>query len=369
MSKIRVAVIGQGRSGRNIHTEHLKQDDRFRIMAVVDALPERRERAARDYGCDVYADFHELFARKDLDLVVNSTFSHLHVPVTLELLQAGFNVLCEKPLAARAAEVDQVIEAAQKSGKLLAVYQNSRYAPYFEKVREVIDSGVLGRIVQIAIQFNGFSRRWDWQTLREWNGGNLMNTGPHPLDQALVLFGPGEPEVRCFMDRTEEGSSGTAENHVKLLLSGRGHPVIDLEISSCCAYPSFTYNVYGSRGGMKGTTSAMEWRYFIPGDEPQRPLDKNPIQNEEGLPVYLSEKMTWHTGRWPTEQEAEASQAEYSSAAAPVQGGMTRKFYSMLHRTLTEGVPLEVTLEQVRRQIAVIEEAHRQNPQIYGSSD
>ena len=102
---------------------------------------------------------------------------------------SGFNLLCEKPLARRAADVDKLIEKSKSKGVLFAIYQQSRYAPYFRQVRKVIDSGVLGRIVQINIAFNGFSRRWDWQTLQEYDGGNLLNTGPHPLDQALQLFG------------------------------------------------------------------------------------------------------------------------------------------------------------------------------------
>jgi len=115
------------------------------------------------------------------------------------------------------------------------------------QVQKVIKSGVLGRIVQISIAFNGFSRRWDWQTMQSRNGGNLANTGPHPLDQALQLFGKGMPKVTCYMDHTDN-SLGDAEDHVKVLLSGRGHPTIDLEVSSCCAYPCFVYNVYGTRG-------------------------------------------------------------------------------------------------------------------------
>ena len=82
------------------------------------------------------------------------------MPYTLEFLKAGFNVLCEKPLAAKAKDVDRLIAAQKKSGTVFAIFQQSRYAPYFQKVREIIDSGVLGDIVQINIQFNGFSRRF-----------------------------------------------------------------------------------------------------------------------------------------------------------------------------------------------------------------
>lgn len=363
MKQVRVAIIGQGRSGRDIHGNYLKTDERFKIVAAVDLIAERRRRAAEEYGCDVYADYREIMVRDDVDLVVNSTFSHLHVPVTLDLLKAGFNVLCEKPLAARAREVDMLIAAAKKARRVLAIYQQSRYAPYFQQALKVIKSGVLGRIVQISIQFNSHSRRWDWQTYTGYNGGSLLNTGPHPLDQALVLFGDGMPRVTCFMDRTE-GSFGDAENHVKLLLSGRGHPLIDLEVSSCCAYPVFTYQVYGSRGGLKGTSSSMEWRYFKPSEAPRHKLTLVPLSSPDGTPCYPSENLKWHTGSWPTPDGSDGKKAAYSAAAAPTQGGMTGSYYSMLYKTLTAGKPLEITPEQVRRQIAVIEECHRQNPQI-----
>jgi len=357
MKTIRVAIIGQGRSGRGIHGAHLlkvKDEQHYRIVAVSDPLEERRQRAAQEYGCDVYADYRELLKRKDLDLVVNTTPSHLHVPVTLEFLKAGFNVLCEKPLARTAADVDKLIAASKKSGKLLAIFQQSRYAPYFRQVQKVIKSGVLGRIVQISTAMSGFARRWDWQTLQENNGGNLLNTGPHPLDQALVLFGEGMPRVTCFMDRAN--TFGNAEDYVKLILSGPKNPVVDLEISSCQAYPGPAYVVQGTRGGMKATTGAAEWRYFKLSEAPKQKLIRTPIVNAEGLPAYVSEALKWHTDKW-----------EVPPAQADLYGGMAGEFYAGLYRTLTAGKPLEITPQQVRRQIAVIEECQRQNPQIYKS--
>lgn len=363
MKKIRVAIIGQGRSGRDIHGSHLKTDARFQIVAVVDLLEERRKRAAEEYRCDVYADYHDLFKRRDLDLIVNATYSHMHVPVSLDILKAGYNLLCEKPLAPKAKQVDQLIAAARKSRKVFSVYQQSRFAPYFTQVQKVIKSGVLGRIVQISIAFNGFGRRWDWQTLQERNGGNLANTGPHPLDQALQLFGAGMPKVTCFMDHTDN-SLGDAEDHVKVILSGQGHPTIDLEVSSCCVYPCFTYNVYGTRGGLKGTTSSMEWKYFKLSEAPKQKLTRDPLFKPDRTPAYPLEELIWHTDSWPAAPDAKAKQAGYAPSTA-VQGGLTGMFYNMLYHTLTRGTPLQITPEQVRRQIAVIEECRRQNPQIY----
>src|SRR5512143_1678811 len=104
MRTIRAAIIGQGRSGRDIHGAYLSKDtDRVRIAAVVDPLPERRQRAAVAYACDTYDDYTQLLGRTDLDIVVNASPSRFHVPISLALLESGHNVLCEKPLASRAA--------------------------------------------------------------------------------------------------------------------------------------------------------------------------------------------------------------------------------------------------------------------------
>lgn len=352
MSRIRVAIIGQGRSGRNIHAHSLGgMKEKFEIVAVSDELEERLERARRELGCEAYADYRELKTRKDIDLVVNASPSHLHVPITREFLEAGFNVLCEKPLARTAAEVDMLIGAAARSGKLLAVYQQSRYAPAFLKVREIIDSGAIGRVVQVSIAYNNFARRWDWQTLRANGGGNLLNTGPHPVDQALQLFGTDVmPSVTCIMNRVN--TAGDAEDYVKLLLHGPGRPVVDVEISSCCAYSGFTYNIQGSCGGITGSTSHLDWKYFKPEEAGPLVLQVAPLKNEQGEPVYGREQLTWYEESWdiPEEQVKELFHT------------MAVSFYSMLHRHMTEGGALEVTPQQVRQQIAVMEECHRQNP-------
>jgi len=348
---IRVGIIGQGRSGYSIHCEYLKTvPEQYKIVAVVDPIEERRKRAEQEFGCDAYADYKELLKRDDLDLIVNATPSHLHVPVTLDILDAGFNVVCEKPLARKVEEVDMLIEAAKKSGKIFTIFQQSRFAPYFRQVKKVIDSGVLGRIVQISIAFNGFARRWDWQCVQRFYGGNLLNTGPHPLDQALQLFGTDVmPEVFCVMDRCN--TYGDAEDYVKLILRGEGRPLIDLEISSCCAYPSFTYNVQGTKGGLKGTMTHIEWKYFKEEEAPEQKLIMEPLNTPEGKPAYCSEQLKWYEENWSVPEEQKNLFSTISSG-----------FYNMLYNTFTTGAPLEITPEQVRQQIAVIEECHRQNP-------
>lgn len=351
MKIIRTAIIGQGRSGRDIHGAYLKQvPHQFKIVATVDPIEERRIRAEKEFNCKSYEDYREILKLDDIDLIINATPSHLHVPVTLDILNGNFNVLCEKPLARRVEEVDLLIDTAKRSGKVFAIYQQSRYAPYFKQVRKIINSGIIGRIVQVSIAFNGFSRRWDWQCLQKNNGGNLLNTGPHPLDQALQLFGTDiMPEVYCIMDRCN--TYGDAEDYVKLILRGEGRPVIDIEISSCCAYPTFTYNVQGTRGGIKGNMTHIDWKYFKEEEAPPQKLTTRPLEKPDGTPAYCNETLKWYEESWDLPEEKK-----------DLFNTMSEYFYNMLYKTLTEGTPLEITPQEIRQQVSVIEEAHRQNP-------
>ena len=341
---IRVGIIGQGRSGLSIHANWFTKSPRkYKIVAVTDILNDRRERAAQEFGCEVYANYHEMLKRDDLDLVVNSMPSHLHPQGSIDALKAGHNVVCEKPLAASVKDFRRMVAAAKRSGKILAPYQQSRNAPYFQQVQKVIASGVLGRIVMVKINFNGYSRRWDWQTLQEFGAGSLLNTGPHPVDQALCLLNWKKPDVFCLMDRANVW--GDAEDHVKVIMTGKNLPTIDLEISSCCAYPENMYQIYGTQGGLSGGSSGLKWRYFKPKESPKQKLIRTPLPG----PSYCRETLKWYEKEWaPTKEQRDGFTY------------MSKLFYNHLYKVLREGAPLQMKLEQVGVQVAVMEECHRQ---------
>lgn len=350
MKKLKVGIIGQGRSGRDIHANTMGLlPEYYTIAAVAELLEDRRSQAVKDFGCEAYASHLDLLKRTDLDLIVNASPSHLHVPLTELFIDAGFNILCEKPLASKALEVDRLIEKSKKSGKVFAVYQQSRFAPYFQQVKSVVDSGVLGKIVLVKIAFNGFARRWDWQTIKKMNGGNLLNTGPHPLDQALHFIGrDAMPQVICDMHKLN--SFGDAEDHVKLILRRKDRPTIDLEVSSCAAYSPYTYMVYGSRGSLMGTMTNIQWKYFDQNQCHQQELVNGPMPKLS----YCSEKLPWVEEKWESPSDSTESSKLFDI--------MGTRFYKHLHDVLTQGVEMEVKLEHVRQQVAIIEEAHRQNP-------
>lgn len=350
VKKLKVAIIGQGRSGRDIHGAFFRGEtnDKYEVAAVVDAIGYRRERAKEEYGCDVYADYSELFPRSDIDLVVNSTFSYQHVPVSIDLLKHGFHVVCEKPFAQSYLEGCQAIRAAKESGKMLNVFQQSRFAPYYVRIKDILASGKLGEPVQISIHYDGFSRRWDWQTSRDMGGGNVRNSGPHPLDQAMDLLGFPE-QVRVWSRLACVNTAGDAEDYAKIILDVPGKPVVDISISSCDCYSPYTYVISCKNGCLRATHNRIEFRYFDPRKAAPLTQILTPLETPgDRFPMYCREDLPW------VEEQEDLEGSVFTSAV--------KQYYDMIYAHLTEGSPLAVTPEQVLTQLKVIDQIHAQNP-------
>jgi len=114
--------------------------------------------------------------------------------------------------------------------------------------------------------------------------------------------------------------------------------------------------IQGTNGGLHGNSQWLEWKYFKPHEAPKQELIREPLVDKDGNPAYCQETLVWHDERWELSLPLNTSLISYMISA----------FYQMLHRTLSAGKPLEITPQQVRQQMAVMEECRRQNPHIYG---
>lgn len=352
MKKLNIAVIGQGRSGRDIHGAFLKSENNtlFNVKAVVEIDPARRALALEEYpGCEVFESYTELYGRDDIDMVVNATMSMDHFAITKDLISNGFNVITEKPFARNRYECDTLIKIANENNVKLGAFHQSLFAPFFVGTKRIIEEGKLGDIKQIDITYNGFNRRWDWQTAQVMLAGSVYNTGPHPIGYALSLL-DWDPDFKVVFSKLDTVlTSGDAEDYAKIIITAPGKPVVDIEISSNDAYPTGSIiKLLGSKGTYKCATGSYDMKYIIDGENPEQKVVLEPMKNEKGMPAYCSEKLITHE-----------ESGEYKGSAFDIG---TKCFYEMMYNAITKGEEMAVKPEYAAMVISVIEQVHAENP-------
>ncbi|MCI8436109.1 MAG: Gfo/Idh/MocA family oxidoreductase [Clostridia bacterium] len=352
MNRLNLAIIGQGRSGKGIHGVFYRSDNNrlFTVKYVVEQDAYRGNLAKELYpGCTVLSDYKELFAKTDIDLVVNATFSEMHFAITEDLLEHGLNVLVEKPFARNRFECDTLIRLAEQKGVTLAVFQQTFYSPIYMKAIEVLQSGVLGKPEQISIRYNGFSRRWDWQTLQKRLGGGLYNNGPHPIGLGLGFI-DFDPAVRVVYSKTDSTdlTSGDGDDYAKVLFTAPGKPLVDVEVNSTDAYPTHTIKIQGTKGTYVSSQSEYKYTYIIDGENHERPVVEGSLKKENGDPVFCSEQLIKHevTGKFD---------------GTPFDMGVSN-LYEDLYYAITEGREMMITPKKVKEIIGIVESVHAQNP-------
>ena len=345
MNPIKIGVAGLGRSGWNIHAKSLHKLPEYEFVAAMDFDAERRQDVETTMGARTYDNYDALINDPDVEAIVVATPNFLHCEHIVGALNAGKHAICEKPFGTTRQEADQMIEAATRNGKLVAPFQNRRYEAHFQKVQEIVKSGILGEIHLIRLCVHSFGRRWDWQTLREFSGGQLTNWGPHVVDHALQLLdldADAMPDV--WVDMRNILSSGDADDHIELMLRAPGSkenngPLVQVEISAGMAYGQDRWQIAGKSGGLKGTTNHLEWKSVDWSAMPQRPVERTPTPGRS----YNSEKLEWQTEEWERGTQSDEN--------------LTEAFYRSFAHSVREGAPLDISPQSVRQQIAVIERA------------
>lgn len=352
MKKLNLAIIGQGRSGKDIHGRYYLSEDNvyYNVKYVVDADERRRGISEARYpGCETFADYRDLFKKSDIDLVVNASFSNLHFEITKDLLQHGFNVLCEKPFVRNRYECDVLTNLAEEKGVTLAAFQQTFYAPFYQDVLRVIKEKKLGDVLQVSIRYNTFARRWDWQTLQKKMAGNAYNTGPHPFGTALGVI-DFDKEWKIMFSRLKHTpmSSGDSDDYCKVILTAPDKPVVDVEINNTDAYSGYNVKIQGTRGTYKCNTMNYECKYIVEGENPERPVNEGILQDENGNPRYCGEKLITHE-----------ESGTYNGTAFDVG---TAKLYEDLYFKITENRQMFVTLPMVRNIVNLIEQVYANSP-------
>lgn len=330
---IRIGLCGIGRTGFGRVRREISPLSECVIAAGCDVIRERAEQLARECGSAVHDSFESLLADDEVDVVVVATRSHQHAEMAIAALDAGKDVVVEKPMATTLAGADAMIAAAARSQGRLIVRHNRRFDPEFVAAKRVVESGKLGTLHLVKIRQHEYVRRSDWQTLREFGGGQLLNWGPHLIDWALQLIG--SPAREVWGDCRRVAAAGDAEDHVKLLIRGENGCVADVEISGAEALPEPQFHLSGSRGAMSIEGQACRLRYLKEGDSP--PAHAACATPDQSQRPRSTDGLEWVDERYP------------AGAGHPGQ------FWIEVYRHLRLGVPFPVTLDQARQTMRVID--------------
>ena len=184
---IRIGIIGAGFA----HTTQIPgfgNCEGTQIIAIASARREHAAEVAREFGIpNVESDWRSLVAREDIDLVSIVTPVVTHCEMALAALDAGKSVLCEKPMAMNADEARRMSERAREAGVLALIDHELRFLPGRIKMREMIQSGAIGKVRHTALTFRSDSRAdsnraWNWWSDKNQGGGALGAIGSHVVD-------------------------------------------------------------------------------------------------------------------------------------------------------------------------------------------
>jgi predicted dehydrogenase len=192
-SPIATGLLAYGMSGKLFHAPFLDLHPGFALRAVVERT---QQRMAADYpGVRSYPSTEALLADPSIELVVVNTPNDTHYDLARQALLAGKHVLVEKPVATTVAEWRELSTLAGQQGRQLLAYQNRRWDTDFGAVRRVVESGQLGRLIEVHFRFDRFRPVLHTKVFKEDGrpgSGVIYDLGPHLLDQVISLFG--QPE-------------------------------------------------------------------------------------------------------------------------------------------------------------------------------
>jgi scyllo-inositol 2-dehydrogenase (NADP+) len=189
---IGVGLVGYGLAGRLFHAPYIAAVDGLRIAAIATSDLGRGASARAEHPeAEVVATVDALLDHPDVEIVVVVTPNRSHAPIGTRALEAGRHVVVDKPIAMDVAEAAGLIEAGDRSGRILTVYQNRRWDGDFQTLRSLIDVGKLGAVDSLEARFERWSAvGGEWRELAEEAGGPHRDLGAHLVDQSLLLFGP-----------------------------------------------------------------------------------------------------------------------------------------------------------------------------------
>lgn len=244
---IKVGIIGFGYMG-HFHLDKTRETEGAVVVSAFDTSEDKLE-DARAEGLRAYATLEE-FLEDDFDLAVIATPNQCHAEYAIALMEAGKNVLCEKPATMSVKEMEDIKACSERTGKFFTVHQQRRFDPDYRAVCDVVRGGQIGKITTIESRVLGERGVcFGWRADPEAGGGMLYDWGVHLIDQMLMLF-RGE-KVTSVYARILSVLTPAVDDFFEINLNFSGGTCAKVIVGTFALQKLPRWFVFGDRGTMK----------------------------------------------------------------------------------------------------------------------
>ncbi|HRV91798.1 MAG TPA: Gfo/Idh/MocA family oxidoreductase [Anaerolineae bacterium] len=297
MRKLGVGMIGYGGIGRvhvmayrNIPYHYGLTADTINLVGVATSRSETAQKAAQEIGCHFWtADYHELLARDDIDVVDICVPNHKHEEIITAAAAAGKHIYCEKPLAMDVAEGQRIVEAVEKTGVKSQMTFNFRFFPAISRAKQLMDAGFVGRVFSFRGRYFRSSyidpqKPLSWRLRKDISGGGaLFDLGSHILDILYFLLGDFD-RVQATLDTlikerpvakgaVEKGAVDVDDIALMQLRMANG-TLGNVEISrmGTGVTNDMQFEIYGDQGAIRFRSEDPSWLEVYDVRDPGQPL-------------------------------------------------------------------------------------------------
>ncbi len=315
--KKNVVVVGYGGMG-SWHVNHALKSDVVALKGIYD-IDLKKVELAHTNGIYAYQSYEDVLSDKDVDIVVIAIPNDQHKDVVIAALEAGKHVICEKPVTLSTPLLEEMIASAKKNNRVFSVHQNRRYDVDFLAMKQIHDSGEIGKIFNIESRVHG-SRGIpsDWRGMKKYGGGMIYDWGIHLIDQIIMIKGKGVKYVYCRLDNitNKEVDDGFK---LELIYDDGSRAYIELGTYNFIAMPRFYMQ------GMGGTALITDWREKAKVTKCKywHESDVLPVETAAGLTKTMAPRDSVTVDEYEIEKPASDVHDYYRNFCATIDGNAT----------------------------------------------
>lgn len=241
----KAGVIGYGGMG-SWHVENAKKVP-LDYVAAYDLDPERLA-IAKENGLKTYENLEDFLADDSFDIVLVATPNNFHHDLVIAALEAGKNVVCEKPVALNCAELEDMMAAAKRTGRVFTIHQNRRWDADLDIVKRVLEQDLIGKPFTVESRVHGQNgAMYGWRAFKVAGGGMIYDWGVHQIDQIAWLFGHNVKSVYCNMAKIK---TSEVEDYFKIVLTMNDGMNVQIETGTYNLIQMPRWYVCGDKGAL-----------------------------------------------------------------------------------------------------------------------